>query len=175
MTAYPDENVRQSVLDDLYAFNDASAWIKKPVKFDELSAQIEKYLVLKRRTGRRFTTKMPMKLVAKAEGRGKRAPKASGTLLNLSIGGACVQVESGVKMKKKQELTLTLTLPNGVVEEGVKAKRNAKAAPGVETKIKATVAWIAKGEVGLQFAKLSDTQMQEIEAFLKVEARVSAA
>lgn len=176
MTAYPDDNVQQSVLDDLYAFNDASAWIKKPVKFDELSAQIDKFLIEKRRTGRRFHTKLPMKLIAKADGRGKRAPKALGTILNISLGGACVQITSGVKMKKKQELTLSINFPSMKERAATASAKKAKAPSGPESKFKATVAWITKeGEVGLQFSKLSDAQMKELEGYLKLEAKISVA
>ena len=80
MTAYPDKNVRASVIDDLFGYNDASGWVSKPIKFDELADKIDKFLIAHHRTGKRFATALPMQLIAKAAGRGKRAPKSSGSV-----------------------------------------------------------------------------------------------
>jgi DNA-binding response OmpR family regulator len=181
MTAFPDKNVEQAVNDHLFAFNDASAWIRKPVKFDELSAQIDKFLIERQRTGRRFSTDLPMQLIAKASGRGKRAPKASGTVLNISLGGACIQLESNMRMKKKQELTLSITIPDLSIEfqktravrgKSVRDDSTTKVSTKAsETKIKATVAWMTKeGQVGLKFEKLTDLQQKGLEIFLRSEA-----
>lgn len=182
MTAFPDKNVEQAVEDHLFAFNDASAWIRKPVKFDELSAQIDKFLVENQRTGRRFSTDLPMQLIAKAAGRGKRAPKASGKVLNISLGGACIQLDSNLKMKKKQELTLSISIPDSEIEfQRTRASKNKTTraslttktgANSSETKIKATVAWMTKeGQVGLKFSKLTDLQQKGLEVFLKGESQ----
>src|SRR5690606_443756 len=108
----------------------------------------------RQRTGRRFTADIPMKLIAKAEGRGKRAPKAAGKVLNISLGGACIQLDSSMKMKKEQEFTLALTIPDkpssqkktpgkGKGRGSLTTRTGAKKA--AETKIKATVAWTTKG------------------------------
>ena len=111
MTAYPDKNVREVVGDELFAFNDASGWVSKPIKFDELAAKIDKFLIENHRTGRRFSLDLPVQLIAKAAGRGKRAPKSNGKLINLSLGGACLQLESTMKVKKKQEITISIESP----------------------------------------------------------------
>lgn len=180
MTAFPDKNVEKAVEDHLFAYNDASAWIRKPLKFDEISAQIDKFLIERQRTGRRFSTDLPMQLIAKASGRGKRAPKASGKILNISFGGACIQLDSSLKMAKKQELTLSLTIPDTSIEfqraRASKSKDNraslttSNRGGASETKIKATVAWVSKeGQVGLKFSKLTDLQQKGLELFLRGE------
>lgn len=190
MTAYPDENVKKSVLDDLFAFADASAWIKKPVRFEELSTQIDKYLVERRRTGRRFKLELPTEVLAKAGASAKRASKVPARILNLSMGGACLQIENAISMKKKQELTIAIQFlsqkeraklskssakpksPKAGVPKAPKSAEIKKSAP--ETKFKATVAWATRdGQVGLQFAKLTEAQQRELENFLKTEARLA--
>jgi len=177
MTAYPDKTVEQAVEDHLFAHNDASAWIRKPIKFDELSAQIDVFLIEQNRTGKRFDMEIPMQVVAKAAGRGKRAPKSGGLITNLSLGGACIQLDTSLKMQKEQELTLSLSMattskakkPAEKLTVKTKAKTSTRKSP--DTKIKATVAWITKdGQVGLRFSKLTDSQQKGIEDFLKLES-----
>lgn len=53
-------------------------------------------------------------------------------------------------------------------EEGKAPARKKKTLAGAESKIKAKVAWInSKGEVGLQFGKLSDIQRKQLEIYFK--------
>lgn len=170
LTAYPSDIVQQAIEETLFAFNDASAWIPKPVNFENLSEKIDRFLLAKHRLERRFMAGFTTQLVAKAAGRGKRAPKVSGKVMNISLGGACVKIQGPLKVKKAQELTMSILIPAS--EEGertVKKKAGEGASAGTtEAKIKAKVAWInTKGEVGLQFAKLSDLQKKQLETFFK--------
>jgi len=165
MTAYPDKMVEKAVSDHLFAFNDASEWISKPINFEQLSKKIDRFLVDGFRLGRRFLSDMETQLVAKASGRGKRAPKVQGKILNLSLGGAKIKLTGNLKMKKSQELTMTLTLPMAEVLKPTPVTG--------ETKIKAKVAWInGKGEVGLQFARLTDLQRKGLENYFRHQTEI---
>ncbi|MES2743859.1 MAG: response regulator [Bdellovibrionota bacterium] len=172
MTAFPNAIVKQAVEENLFAYSDASAFIQKPVSFEDLSEKIDRFLVSKYRLEKRFDSEFTTELVGKAAGRGKRAPKVTGTIVNISLSGACVKLESGSKVKKTQEVTMSIELPSDAAE---KKKKAAAAAAGTEAKIKATVAWInARGEIGLQFAKLSDVQKRVLENYFRVQAGVAA-
>jgi CheY-like chemotaxis protein len=165
LTAYPDKLVEEAVSDHLFIFNDASDWIRKPINFDELGEKIDRFLLDGFRIGRRFESSIATQLVAKAAGRGKRAPKVQGKVVNLSLGGACIRLEGQMKMKKAQELTMTLALP--MVEGKAPTLQESRPIMG-ETKIKARVAWInSKGEVGLQFARLTDVQKKGLENYFR--------
>jgi len=191
MTAFADDVVGQAVNELLFHFADASAWIPKPVRFEELATRIERFLLEKRRIGKRFDADLETKLIGKAEGRGKRAPKADGRLINISMGGACINLDSQMKMKKSQELTVSIAFPvKGALakqaatlankaaipptptknlKKGVKPV-NPKAGPKMktaETKFKAKVAWVTKGQIGIRFDKLSDLQRKGLEAFIR--------
>lgn len=171
MTAFPNSIVKQAVEENLFAYSDASAFIQKPVNFEDLSEKIERFLVSKYRLEKRFDTEFNTELVGKAAGRGKRAPKVSGTIVNISLSGACVKLESGAKVKKTQEVTMSIELPN----EAADKKKKAAATAHNEAKIKATVAWInTRGEIGLQFAKLSDVQKRVLENYFRFQAGVPA-
>lgn len=176
MTAYPNAIVKQAVEENLFAYSDASAYIQKPVTFDALSDMIDKYLVNKSRLEKRFETAFDTELVGKAEGRGKRAPKVTGTIMNISLSGAKVKLAGGGKVKKTQEVTMSIEFP---AETQEKKKKTAGASAGAssgasEAKIKATVAWInTKGEVGLQFAKLSDVQKRVLENYFRGQSGVT--
>lgn len=111
LTAYPDKIVHDAVAADLFAFNDAGAWLSKPVKFDELSAKIDTFLVNNQRLGRRFPVQFKSMLIGKGAGRGKRAPKADVNVVNLSLGGAGVKLTTPMKIKGGQELSLAISLP----------------------------------------------------------------
>ncbi|RYZ49617.1 MAG: PilZ domain-containing protein, partial [Proteobacteria bacterium] len=144
---------------------DASAWVQKPVNFDDLSEKIDRFLVGKYRLERRFDSEFNTQLVGKATGRGKRAPKVGGTIVNISIGGACVKLEGALKVKKAQELTMSIEMPN---DKNADAKKKAAATAVNEAKIKAKVAWInTRGEIGLEFAKLSDVQKRVLENYFR--------
>ncbi len=167
MTAFPNSIVKQAVEENLYAYSDASAFIAKPVNFEELSEKIDRFLVNKFRLEKRFDTEFNTELVGKAAGRGKRAPKVSGTIVNISLSGACVKLDSGSKVKKTQELTMSIELPSGAADK----KKKTASTTASEAKIKATVAWTnTKGEVGLQFAKLSDVQKRVLENYFRVQS-----
>lgn len=172
MTAYPSDIVKQAVVDNLFAYQDASAWISKPINFDELSEKIERFLISKHRLERRFNASFITQLVGKAAGRGKRAPKVDGKVLNISLGGACVKIQGPLKVKKSQELTMSIELP-AQGEDDKAAARKKKTLPAAESKIKAKVAWInSKGEVGLQFGKLSDVQRKQLEIYFKTQLSI---
>ena len=168
MTAFPSDIVKQAVVENLFAYQDASAWIPKPINFDDLSEKIDRFLLSKHRLERRFMTSFLTQLVGKAAGRGKRAPKGDGKVLNISLGGACVKIQGPLKVKKAQEFTMSIELPQD--ENGGKdvAARKKKTLSTVEAKIKAKVAWInSKGEIGLQFGKLSDLQKKQLDVYFR--------
>lgn len=191
LTAFPDAIVEEAVKAHLFAFNDASDWLAKPIDVSELNKKIDRFLLEGHRLGRRFSSEMKAQLIAKAAGRGKRAPKVQGKMMNISLGGACIKLDpSSSKVKKAQELTLTLTWSEGgpKLTEAVsasastkgKSKGKAEVTPPKKTlttkskqseaKIKAKVAWISPdGQIGLQFAKLTDLQMKGLVSFLRTE------
>lgn len=173
MTAFPNKIVNQAIEENLFAYSDASAFIQKPVSFDSLAEKIERFLVSKHRLEKRFDTEFTTELVGKAAGRGKRAPKVSGTIVNISLSGACVKLETGAKVKKTQEVTMSIEFPSDAAE---KKKKAAAASGNGEAKIKATVAWInTRGEIGLQFSKLSDVQKKVLENYFRFQSGVVVA
>ncbi len=196
MTAFPTAIVGEAVSALLFHYNDASAWIPKPVRFEVLSEKIDSFLIYKRRLGRRFDMGLESTLIAKASGRGKRAPKTTARLTNLSLGGACVKLDAPMKFPKAQEITLSIMIPadgkTTVVPRIVAAskaaaktkaakkappKRGASAAKPAkikvtEQKFRAQVAWVAnEGEVGLRFTKLSVSQRRDLENYLRSAAQ----
>ena len=90
MTAYPTPEVTRAVEDNLFTCNDARSWIKKPIKLADVEPIIEKFLVQNYRIDRHMRVALKLRLIGKAAGRGKRAPKVAGNAVNISIGGACV-------------------------------------------------------------------------------------
>jgi CheY-like chemotaxis protein len=230
MTAYPDKIVDMAVQEELFHYHDACCWVPKPVRYEALEARIEQFVVNRHRLGKRFEVDFPSLLVGKGEGRGKRAPKFDGKLINISMGGLCVSFKDAAKMKLNDEFTVTMGVPAGMLggatalsvlkpliaatrkaqsaamkmsapkggkklspaekskllaaqKAAEKASANAAAemekvrngglvaeSPKMEEyKIKATVAWLAEGgkKIGLQFAKLPESQKRQIEVFLK--------
>ncbi len=190
LTAFPDNVVSQAVNELLFAYSDASAWIPKPVRFEELAARIERFLIEKRRTGKRFVSDLATKVIAKAAGRGKRAPKVDGRCVNISMGGACIALDDSMRMKKSQELTISIAFPvegsapvimaakpatkKPAEKPSAKKEKNSRErqtlAPKVktaETKFKGVVAWITDDQVGIRFEKLSDIQKKGLESYLR--------
>ena len=170
MTAYPDDIVKKAVASLLYPFNDASDWIAKPINSDLLSEKINKFLTKGHRLGRRFDSEIESILIAKALGRGKRTPKVNCKIINLSMGGACIHLDSESTVKKSQEFTMMMTLPKkkSSLPKNQSKKKTASRPKNVETKIRATVAWTApKGKIGLRFEKLTDSQRKGLEELFR--------
>ena len=195
MTAFPTEVVDTAVSDLLFHYNDASAWIRKPVRFEALAERIDAYLIFKRRLAKRFDVDMDSRLVAKATGRGKRAPKVSGRIVNISLGGALLLMDHSDRLPKMKNVILSImvpsdgktvfvprpllqAVPNAPLKGKTKAKTKAKAKPVKlpkikveEYKIKAEVAWIdAEGQMGLRFGKLTAAQTKSLEVILRLAA-----
>ncbi len=183
LTAYPDKIVDEAVGSDLFAFNDAGGWVAKPVKFDVLAAKIDRFLLDKHRLGRRFDTDLETLIIGKGAGRGKRAPKVTGRVSNISLGGACIELDEPMKMKGGEEMTMAIELPNdgtmppplGITTKpkgvGAKAKATtaAKKAKTTEQRIKCTIAWIDKkgARAGVMFGRLTDVQRKALEDLLR--------
>ena len=179
LTAYSDESVRQAVETDLFAFNDAGAWIPKPVKFEVLSDKIDQFLLTNHRVGRRFPVEMATTVIGRGAGRGKRAPKVSGRLVNVSLGGVCVALAEPMTLQGGDEMTVSLTLPmeaatgrRRAVAKSAKqtdAKGPEALPPAGEARIKCTVAWFDQKSMkaGLQFNRLTEVQRRGLEALLR--------
>jgi CheY-like chemotaxis protein len=170
LTAYPDRIVDEAVKNDLFAFNDAGAWLAKPIKFEVLSEKIDRFLLEKYRLGRRFETALETMIVGKGAGRGKRAPKVSGRIINISLGGACLELDGPMKFKSGEELTIALNL----TPTSTTAKKSPKPVSddddfGPDAKIKGVVAWIDKKatKIGFRFSRLSDSQRKSLEELMK--------
>lgn len=189
LTAYPDRIVSEAVTENLFGFADAGGWLSKPINVEELNAKIEKFLLEKHRLGKRFTTSLMTQIIGKGAGRGKRSPKVKGKIVNLSIGGACVQLEKPMTSKMSEEITLSFALPAepNPVKAAAKAPTTKGAKPtakdiaalkrkgatatvkGEENKIKAKIAWTKKGGTmaGIQFNRLTPVQKKVLETYIK--------
>ena len=182
LTAFPDENVEEAAKSDLFAWGDAGGWVLKPVRFEVLSEKIDKYLLDKHRIGKRFDISITTTIIGKGAGRGKRAPKAVGKITNLSLGGCCIELESPIKFKNGEEMTVSLVLPhsegsdesNSMADKVALKSRAALTtkAPDVsqvDSKIKCTIAWIDKKctRAGIQFNRLTDIQKKGLEELLR--------
>lgn len=184
MTAYPDSIVEEVAQKELFLYSDVSSWIHKPIKAEEVIDKIDYYLFKQRRFLKRFASDLDALVISKAEGRGKRAPKVNGQIINISIGGACMHVPNNFKMKKNTEVMLHMPLPTieeklyhklfDVLKNNLPTQTNNKKIPKklkyVDTKIKSKIAWYNKSQIGLQFLKLNEQQRQSLTYYLKFEA-----
>lgn len=154
LTAYKDMVVDKAIEDLLFTYNDASVVIKKPIAKEVINEKLTKFLTEHHRIDKRFNSEMDTLLVGKASGRGKRAPKVEGMMVNISLGGACIKVDSLKSLSKEDEFTLTLSIPQ------IKGRKNpVEDVLLTETKVKGTIAWQNKsGHIGVKFAKLTEIQ-----------------
>lgn len=166
ITAYPDSFVEEAINSNLFAFNDACSWVRKPVRFDDLSEKIDRFLLGKHRVSKRYDAEVSTQLISKASGRGKRAPKVEGRVIDMSFGGARIRCGSAMKVAPLQELTLSLAIP----EDLSKKDHLTMTGRNPETKIKATVAWQKEGgEIGVQFSRLTDVQKKNLENYFRFQ------
>ena len=184
LTAFPDQIVVDAVKNDLFHFNDAGAWISKPVQFDDFSAKIDKFLLDKYRLGKRFDMSLDTLIIGKGAGRGKRAPKVTGKIINISLGGACIELDEPMRLKDGEELIVAVPFLDPNTPKPAKLTPHAKAVAArkknpakvsasdlekSEAKFKCTVAWVDKKftKVGFKFLRLNDSQKKAVEALLR--------
>ena len=116
ITAHPDKIIDLAVNEELFFYHDACCWIPKPVRFDVLEKRIEQFVINRHRILKRFDVNYPTLLTGKGEGRGKRAPKFDGRLINISIGGVCMAVNNPGKLLRDEEFIVTLGVPSGSLQ-----------------------------------------------------------
>ncbi len=157
LTAYPEPTVKQAVNDELFAYDDAGMWIKKPVRADDLNEKIDRFLIGRFRVQRRFDFTPKTRLLGKSAGRGKRTPKFSGQMINISVGGACLQMQGATKFKIGEELSLELPLP-----------KSEKAGASV-AQLKSYVVWRSNDgkKVGVQFSQMTDNHRKNLDRLLR--------
>ena len=166
ITAYPDDIVSQAIRKELFVYNDSCAWVKKPVRFDDMAAIIDQFLLGNRRLVKRFNGDFDTQIIGKGEGRGKRAPKVFGSILDIGVGGLRISSEDSIKMKKGDEVTITLDFPRALLNN-----EEVKPAP---VKVKASIIWVGKckSKAGVEFTKVSETQRKIMEGYLSTMSEV---
>ncbi len=157
LTAYPDAVVKNAIEAELFAYDDAGMWVCKPVRAEALNERIERFLIGKFRVQRRFDFTQKTRLLGKSEGRGKRTPKFPGQVINISIGGACIQLASAAKLKIGEEVSIELPIPKP------------EKAGAATTQLKSQVVWRTHDgkRIGVAFDKLSDQGHRGLERLLR--------
>lgn len=157
LTAHPDKIVDLAVSEELFYYHDACCWIPKPVRFEVLEKRIEQFVLNRHRILKRFDVAFPTLLVGKGEGRGKRAPKHEGHLINISIGGICMAVNNPAKMRRDEEFVVTLGVPSGTIEgaTAISALKPILAAAKASASNSAKKPTLSQNKAGKSVAKLS--------------------
>jgi CheY-like chemotaxis protein len=192
LTAFPDKVIEDAIANDLFAWGDAGGWVPKPVKFDVLSEKIDKYLLDKHRIGRRFDVAIETLIIGKGAGRGKRAPKVRGKIVNLSLGGACVELDAPLKVDSGEEMTVAFQFPTDTIpafekgsatskQEKIQAKGPKQKLSKIvqvdeedcddasQARLRCTIAWVDRKctKAGIKFSRLTDAQRKGIEDLLR--------
>lgn len=170
LTAFEDDVLNDALGREGFAYNDVMDWVVKPVRFEALAEKIELYLNKNRRVRKRFGVEAQTMLVGKGAGRGKRAPKASGKIVNISIGGALVRSEESISLNEGDEVTLLLDFTEAtpvikrVAKEGEDMSSSAE-----QVKIRSTIAWTSskRDMAGVQFLKMTSAQKRSLEGLLR--------
>lgn len=157
LTAYPDDVVSKAAAEELFAYDDAGMWVKKPIRAETLNEKIDRFLIGKFRVQRRFDFQPKTRLLGKSEGRGKRTPKFPGQLVNVSVGGACIKLSTPAKLKNGEEVTIEMPIP-----------KTDKSANEIAS-IKSRIVWKSKDnkQVGISFDNLTEQSRKTINRLLK--------
>lgn len=159
LSVYPDGVITQAIREELFAFNDSGDFIAKPIQKEHLMEKLDHFVVNGKRIGKRFKVEdVSSTIIGKAAGRGKRAPKFEGVLQDLSIGGACMAVDSSHKILLRSEIVLSMDIPKQTTRGKMMTR---------EMRLKAKVAWKKKNEVGIEFARLTEVQQKDLENYLR--------
>ena len=196
ITAFPDNVAKTAIETELFSYNDSLDWVAKPVSAEKLSHLIQKYLLEKKRVQKRYSTEMEAVLSSKGSNSAKRAPKVRGNIVNLSAGGAMLNLEQKSSLRPGEEVSLTIyhaaknsragsaqKLPPGKLHRPPELSEEAKArARGAKPtlkpgsfRLKARIAWAdtRSRKAGLSFYSLTDHNIRVIESLLKSSAELA--
>ena len=157
LTAYLDDRVREVINHELFAYEQEGICIEKPINVKKMAATIDRFLIAGKRILKRFQAKGDLKLL---HGSGKQGITIKGNLINLSIGGACLQYTVEIDSHiNDRAITLAMYLPP----------------PGSSrtmTKLPGKICWIdtEKKLLGIKFNQLSDSRRRALEKSLRLSA-----
>ncbi|MBI2602319.1 MAG: response regulator [Deltaproteobacteria bacterium] len=164
ITAFEDDVVQEAIQAELFFYEDACSWIRKPIVTEDFVSKLEKFLIKRHRLLKRFDTNLATEVQGKHSGRSKKQKTVKGKIVNISLGGVGVTTSEPIQGKIGDELTLTLALAG---------RKKVKRGPArEETKIKARLVWTdsTKKKAGFQFFKLSAKTLKSIEHYLRSES-----
>lgn len=174
LTAFPEEIVDLAINKELFVYHDSCMWIAKPVKFDTLAEKIDLFLINKKRLCKRFQTDIATLMVGKGAGRGKRAPKVKGSIVNMGIGGALITLNESLRMKIGDEVMITFDMP--VIGQKTEFDEiDLSKIQNGPSKIKAKIAWTNKkrNQAGIQFDNLTDQHRKSLEIILRKSEEIA--
>ena len=157
LTAYLDDRIREIISNELFAYEHEGVCIEKPINFEKMAVVIDRFLISGKRTLKRFQANGDLKLL---HGSGKKSITIKANLINIGIGGACLQYEVEIDPHiNDRTVTLAMCLPP----------------PGSNrtlTKLPGKICWIdtEKKLLGIKFAQLSDPRRQALEKSLRLSA-----
>lgn len=165
LTAYPDDDIRNVINSELFAFEEAGPCIEKPVKYERMAEVIDRFLISKKRVLKRFTAKGKLELISPETKESKSSHRLQGTLVNISLGGACLRYSKATSYSSPgQSIMLSLQLPANRTKNGV-----------VNTKIKGKLCWIDKKRklIGIKFSHLTDPHRFALENLLRMNTEAA--
>jgi CheY-like chemotaxis protein len=185
ITTFPEQQAIDAINMELFAYHDAADWIKKPVTAEELAGKLERYVTNKSRIEKQFQTALDAILTSNNP-KLKKPPQIKGNILNLSIGGALLELEEKLTFNTGDEVIIAL-LPESKVDKATSKaeKGNTKAAPTLKkakaalnskeaelsaaAKLNAKITWTnkSKNQAEIHFDKLNSKHQKMLEDILR--------
>lgn len=158
LTAYRDERLKEIITGELFAYEQDGVYIEKPIKFEKMAEVIDRFLISGKRILKRFRAKGELKLLTSD----KKQKSIKGNLINISMGGVCLQYEEAINIAiKDYPVTLVMHLPPPGSSRAL-------------TKLPGKVCWInaEKKLLGVKFIQLSDVRKFSLEKSLRLSASI---
>ena len=159
LTAYLDDKIKEIISTELFAYEQEGVCIEKPIKYEKMAEIIDRFLVSGKRILKRFQAKGELTLTHSNNVK-KSDTTVTGNLINISLGGACLQYDTEVDVNiTDSNVTLAMYLPP----------------PGscrTRTKLLGKICWIdtQRRLLGVKFTQLSETRKRALEKSLRLSA-----
>ena len=161
LTAYLDDKIKKIIQEELFTFNDDDILVEKPIKMEKLAVIIDKFLIAKKRIMKRFEIGKKQKLASSIIMNKSPSLKINGKLVNISLGGACISYDKGVKKEhigNIVDLDTRLPAHKGTV------------------RMKGKLCWLnnRKKIIGIKFTNLTEPQKEALEKSLRTNLELCA-
>lgn len=166
ITAYPDKSVSEAIDRELFLYEDARSWVKKPIHEESFTKQVRELLRAGRGLAKSFKTELNGVLTVKSK-EGKRSQRVRCQIVDISLDGVKVSPENSIGLSSGERVILSCKLSSAKTASLKEEKTAPTRSSDLRVNSKVTQLSEKGTELDLEFFDISDNHKKNLEKFLR--------